>query len=120
MSKYHYIFIHPGYPVDPMIADISAACGVELRPAQDEFIDFSAPLDRAAVEVEVDHEYEEDHGIPFEKYDSMLTVRDFDRDIERQEVIAQQIFGNLAETGKYSLALVLDLQKLIDSAGPPL
>ncbi|MFG2531473.1 hypothetical protein [Streptomyces sp. NPDC048516] len=47
MSNYRYLFIHPGYPVEPVIADISAACGVPLRQAEDEFIDFSAPLTRA-------------------------------------------------------------------------
>lgn len=118
MSEYHYIFIHPGRPEQRLISDISSACGVALRPVDSEFIDYSAHLGHAAVEVELSHEYEEDCGVPFEKYDSLLSVRDFASDVARQESLARTIFRNLASLERYSLVLVRDLQVLLDSASP--
>ena len=118
MSEYHYIFIHPGQPEQRLISDISFACGVALRAADSEFIDYSAHVGHAAVEVELSHEYEEDIGVPFEKYDSLLSIRDLASDLTRQESLARTIFRNLASLERYSLVLVLDLQVLLDSASP--
>ncbi|NGO15345.1 hypothetical protein G5C60_49155 [Streptomyces sp. HC44] len=119
MSQYHYIFIHPGSPREQLLADISFACGVQLAPVSSECvdcIDYAASLGQAAVEVELSHEYEEDHGIPFGRYESLFTVRDFGSDLARQEALAREIFGRLASLGRYSLMLVLDLQQLIETA----
>jgi len=118
MSQYHYIFIHPGTPREQFLADISFACGVQLAPVSSEYIDYAANLGHAAVEVEFSHEYEEDHGIPFEQYESLFTIRDFDSNLARQESLAREIFGRLASLGRYSLILVLDLQQLIEKAVP--
>ncbi|WP_065964932.1 hypothetical protein [Streptomyces sparsogenes] len=118
MSEYHYVFISPGRPRERLLSDISYACGVDLRSASSEFVDYSANLGYAAVEVELSHEYEEAYGIPFEAYDSLLAVRDFGSDLVRQENLARAIFRNLASLERYSLALVLDLQVLLDSAIP--
>jgi hypothetical protein len=119
MSAYHEIFLRPGRPVPSLVADISAACGAPLREADAEFIDYSATIGRAAVELELSNEYDNDFGIPFEDFDVSLTIRDFDSDKERELRTAYQIFHNLAGTGKYALLLVFDLQKLIDSYTPP-
>ena len=113
MSTYHYIFITPGKPVEDLVADLSAACGVPLREAESEYIDFSANIGDAAIELELEHDYEEDYGIPFEQYDSLIVIRDFDQDMERQERTAQELFQRLARLGKYRMMLVWDLQKLI-------
>ncbi|MGP3926507.1 MULTISPECIES: hypothetical protein [unclassified Streptomyces] len=118
MSEYHYVFIHPGHPREQLVADISSACGVNLKPVDSEFIDYAVNLGHAAVEVEFSHEYEEAYGIHFERYDSLFTVRDFDSDMARQEDLARHIFRNLASLGRYSLILVLDLQQLLDSESP--
>lgn len=120
MSSYHDIFITPAEPVETLIRDVSAACGSDLQPREGEYVSYSASLGCAAVEVELEHDYEEDHGIAFDKYDAVITIRDFDRDKVREEALARDIFRKLAETKKYALALVFDLQMLIDSAGPPL
>jgi hypothetical protein len=119
MSEYHEIFIHPGSPVDQLVADISSACGVELRPIEGEFIAYSAKIGSAAVELELSHEYEEDRGMAFEAYDSLITVRDFDSDLARQEATARRVFSNLASLQKYRLMLVFDVQQFIESATPP-
>ncbi|WP_210585584.1 hypothetical protein [Streptomyces sp. GESEQ-35] len=117
MSEYHYVFIRPGFPRDRLLGDIAEACRGELEPVDEEFIDYAANLGHAAAEVELTHEYEEDHGMPFERYDSLLTVRDFDSDVKRQEAIARRIFDTLAATGRYDLMLVRDLQELLASFG---
>ncbi|MEU6777184.1 hypothetical protein [Streptomyces sp. NPDC046759] len=75
-------------------------------------------MGNAAVEVEFTHEYEEDHGMWFERYDSLFTVRDFDSNLERQEVTARRIFENLAALDRYELLLVRDLQEPLASSGP--
>ncbi|MEK8173737.1 hypothetical protein NKH77_46850 [Streptomyces sp. M19] len=118
MSRYHYVFIKPGQPAERLVSDISTACGTRLRPVDDEFIDYAANLGSSAVEVELTHEYEEAFGMPFEKYDALCSVRDFESDLTRQGNVARQIFANLASLNRYSLLLTLDLQVLIDTAEP--
>ncbi|MFE0508555.1 hypothetical protein [Streptomyces sp. NPDC058964] len=61
---------------------------------------------------------EEDHGMSFERYDSLFAVRDFDSNLERQEATARRIFDNLAALDRYELLLVRDLQELLASSGP--
>lgn len=119
MSAYHQIFIHTDRPLDILLADLASASGAALRPCEDEFIDYSVSVQRAAVELELHHDFEEDFGIPFERYESLVTIRDFDSDKDREEVVARRIFSHLASTGRYSLALVFDLQRLL-TASPPL
>ncbi|MFD7403794.1 hypothetical protein ACFV7R_14225 [Streptomyces sp. NPDC059866] len=118
VSEYHYVFVLPGSPRERLVGDISVACGAALGPVDSEFVDYAANLGYAAVEVELSHEYEEDHGIPFDRYDSLLTVRDFDSDLDRQEATARRIFDNLSAVGRYELILVRDLQRLLASSGP--
>ncbi|NUP18988.1 MAG: hypothetical protein HOZ81_23435 [Streptomyces sp.] len=119
MSEYHYIFIRPGFPREQLVQDIAAACGAEMRPMDAEFVDFAGNLGHAAVEVELTHEYEDDHGMPFDRYDSLFTVRDFDSNLERQETTARRIFENLSALGRYNLILVRDLQELLASSDVP-
>ncbi|WAZ23830.1 hypothetical protein STRCI_005200 [Streptomyces cinnabarinus] len=116
MSEYHYIFARPGFPRERLVQDISTACAVELRPTDDEFVDYAGNLGYAAVEVEFTHEYEGDRGMPFERYDSLVTIRDFDTNLERQEATARHIFENLATLGRYDLLLVRDLQESLASS----
>ncbi|MGP3968943.1 hypothetical protein [Streptomyces sp. 6N223] len=118
MSAYHEIFIHPGRPVERLISDISFACGVPLETVEGEHITHAAGLGFAAVEVELSHEYEGVPGLPFESYDSLITVRDYGSDPDRQAAAARGIFESLASLRRYRLLLVLDLQQFIDSAEP--
>lgn len=119
VSAYFTIFITPAEPVETLIRDVSEACGAILQPQDDEYVNYSVSVCRAAGEVELEHDYEEDHGIDFEKYDALITIRDFDRDEGREEGLTREIFRKLADTGKCSVALVFDLQLLIASAEPP-
>ncbi|MEU8627356.1 hypothetical protein [Streptomyces sp. NPDC048669] len=119
MSVSHTIFISPGRPVERLISDIGSACGTLLHVTTPGRIDYSASLGRAAVEVELSHDYEDDHGIRFEDYDALITVRDFDSNIQRQEQIATDVFRNLAHLDTYCMVLVRDFQRLLDSAVAP-
>ncbi|MFF4502126.1 hypothetical protein [Streptomyces sp. NPDC001401] len=75
MSEYHYVFVRPGHPRGRLRRDISAACGAHLHPVDAEFIDYAAGLGHAVIEVELTHDYDADHGIPFGRHDSLNTVR---------------------------------------------
>lgn len=119
MSEYHYVFLHPGNPRQQLVDDVGAACGTELEPADDEFVDYSANLGHTAVELEFTHEYDDDHDMPFERYDSLLTVRDFDSNLERQAATALRIFERLAALDRYDLMLVRDLQELLAASNRP-
>ncbi|MFJ9425643.1 hypothetical protein [Streptomyces sp. NPDC101249] len=119
MSSHHSIFIHPGHPVDALVGDVALACGGRLRPAVNGPADYILGLSDATLELETEHEYEEDKGVPFERYEVVLTVRNSDGDMEREEVIARQIFHELAVLRRYWLILVFDLQAVIDTAAPP-
>ncbi|MER7725116.1 hypothetical protein [Streptomyces sp. NPDC096323] len=118
MSITHTIFISPGQPVERLISDIGSACGSPLHVKTPGYIDYSVSLGHAAVEVELSHDYEEDHGIRFEDYDALITVRDFGSDVQRQEQIAADIFRNLTRLDTYRMVLVRDFQRLLDSATP--
>lgn len=119
MSEHHYVFVHPRSPHEQLVADLSWACGVQMRALDSTpDLDYSANLRHAAVELELEHEYEEDQGMPFERYDSVFAVRDFNSDLGRQEATARQIYEGLASLRRYHLLLTLDVQAFIDAATP--
>jgi hypothetical protein len=119
MSTYHEIFVASELPVDVLLADLAFVAGAELTRANGDPVDYSVGVGRDAIQVELEHEYEEDYGIPFERYPRVVTIRDYDRDMARQGDWAQRVFDHLASTGRYALLLVFDLHELIDS-DPPL
>lgn len=119
MSAYHEIFIHTAEPLDVLLADLATASGAELRPRDGTPVDYSVGLEHAAVELELQHDFEEDFGIPFERYERVVTIRDFDRDKDREEALARRLYASLTSTGRYRLVLVYNLQRLL-AASPPL
>lgn len=118
MSTYHQIFIATEQPVPVLLGDLAAVAGREPAPADSDPVDYAVAIGRDAVEVELTHDFEEDYGIPFERYEVLVTVRDFDRDLARQEECARRVFDHLAGTGRYALLLVFDLRDLLDSSPP--
>ena len=119
MSAYHQIFARRQRPPQQLVSDVAAAIGASLAPVggqAGEGIAYAGQAGRAAVEIEMSHEFEDDRGIPFSRYPIVITVRDYDSDKGREETVAREIFGALCGHG-YSLLLVLDLQKLLDSCG---
>ncbi|MFE7188250.1 hypothetical protein [Kitasatospora sp. NPDC057541] len=115
MSTHHELFVEraDGVSDEQLVADVEAACGVPLLPSGNEFDDWYAGFEHTKVRLAFSHDFEEDKGIPFERYDSYLDVKDLDGDLVRQEATARRCYDALAATGRYRLALVLDLQRLI-------
>jgi hypothetical protein len=116
MSAYHQIFVRGQRPEEQLVSDVAAAIGAPVAPVSGESIAYAGQVGRAAVEIEMSHEYEDDRGIPLSQYPIIITVRDYDSDKGREETVARQIFGVLCGQG-YSLLLVLGLQKLLDTCG---
>jgi hypothetical protein len=118
MSVYHFVFVHPGNPVDELLAEISAAFGATLKSTDNPDTDFVATRDGVGMEVVLSHEYDEDRGMLFDRYDSVLEIRGPQRDLGRQEFAAVAVFESLKARGKYWLALVYDLQRVVKVADP--
>ncbi|GLW70962.1 hypothetical protein Kpho02_32610 [Kitasatospora phosalacinea] len=59
-----------------------------------------------------------DRGIPFDRFQAVMVVRDIDRDVERQAAVARRIVRGLADTGRYWAVLVYELQSFLESAAP--
>jgi hypothetical protein len=111
MTAYHQIFV-PSGPVDQLLREIGEACGCALAKADGDPIDFAASLEHVAVDVELHHGLEPDHGIPFDEFATVVTVRDYDRDLTRQEGVARRLFEHLARAHD-RLLLVFDAQELL-------
>ncbi|NEB93961.1 hypothetical protein [Streptomyces bauhiniae] len=118
MTAYHDIFIHPGGPEETLLADLAEVCGTRLRRIGVEGVDYGADIGGTALELELDHDYEDDKGVPFERYRAVLTVRDFGGDKDRERLTAEDLFHRLAALQRYWLVLVFDLQKVIDRSAP--
>jgi hypothetical protein len=119
MSAYHQIFARRPRPPQQLVSDVAAAIGGPLAPVggqASEGIAYAGQAGRAAVEIEMSHEFEDDRGIPFSQYPIVITVRDYDSDKGREETVAREIFAALCGR-EYSLLLVLDLQQVLDTCG---
>lgn len=86
MTSHHSIFIHPGHPVEALVADVALACGGRLRRAVNGPADYVVSLGDTTLELEMEHEYEEDKGIPFERYQVVLAVRESNSSTEREDL----------------------------------
>jgi hypothetical protein len=118
MGTYHQIFVASEQPVEVLLVDLAAVAGEELTPIAAGPVDFAAENGRDAIEVELSHDLEGD-VLPYERYPITVTVRDYDRDMERQEQWARRVYDHLVSTGRYSLFLVFDYFELL-TAAPPL
>ena len=115
MSGYHQIFLAADKPEEQLISEIAAAAGCELTPVDSPQSDiaYAGEVDRTAVEIELSHEFEDDMGIQFSRYRTVVTVRSYDNDKEREESVARAIFENLRKSHDYPMALVFDLSLLL-------
>ena len=114
MSTYHQIFVRTMRTESELAADVGVAADVQLTEDPDSPIRYAGKRPYAAVEIESSHDFLDDYGIPFEQYPIVITIRDFDRDMSRQEAFAREVFSQLADLGKYSLLLVYNLDTLLE------
>lgn len=113
MTAYHEIFVDTDEPVGTLLADLAEACGTQFAEVEGEAMDYVSHTETAFVDVEVHHQFDNDHSLLFEQYPLLVTVRDRDRDLQRQERSARTLFDALAAKGRYRLMLTYDLTQLI-------
>ncbi|MFJ9952123.1 hypothetical protein [Kitasatospora sp. NPDC091207] len=119
MSSSHYLFLQPVDSGVDLLVDLGTACGSELRRVDNEYMDHVTTVDGGTrAELRLSHPFEEDQGIPFERFQAVLEVRDIDRDMDRQLAVARRIVRHLADTKRYWVVLVYELQSYIESAAP--
>lgn len=116
MSTYHQIFVRTRRSESELAADVARAVGVPVTKAENgnNPIKYGGKRPYAAVEIELTHDFLDDYGIPFEQYPIVITFRDFDQDMSRQEAFAREVFGKLSSSGNYSMILVFDLTELLE------
>ncbi|MBK3585792.1 hypothetical protein [Streptomyces sp. PvR018] len=119
MTSHHSILIHPGVPGEPLTADVATAFGTRLLPVARGPADYSADLGGTGLERGLSHDYVEDRGIPFDRYQVIASLWDFGGDGERERASAEHIFNRPAELRRYWPALVFDVQAVIATAAPP-
>jgi hypothetical protein len=98
VSACHQVFIRSSHPADRLAADVSAAAGTPVAAAPSGRIAYSRSAGHAAVETEMSHAFD-DAALDFTACPVLVTIRDFDRDRNRQEELARSIFRGLASEG---------------------
>lgn len=117
MSAHHQVFVRTSLPAARLIADIGAAAQARIIPVHGGPASFAGDVGHAAVEMELCHDFEDDQDLDFTAYPILITVRDFGRDLARQETLARRLGSALAGQG-YSVLVAFDLQQLLDRLGP--
>lgn len=123
MSRQTHIFIGTDQPVDAVMAILESALGRTFihENGSDPYI----RLDPVAVYVGP-HEFDDDDitfadGSPIplhSQYPHWIEVRDTERDLQRQEAVARQVFEALKAAGNWRLVLIDDMQHVTDSYDP--
>ncbi|MFI1462969.1 hypothetical protein [Nocardia carnea] len=116
MSSYHQIFIDTDMDEPTLVTSIQTITGARPRTQQapDGATLKAFILDNTAVELETSHDYEDDLGIPFSKFRTVVTVRDLNSNKIREESTARWLFDQLCSADATHGLLVVDLQKVID------
>lgn len=116
MSAYHYLFIRTDLATEDFLGDVAAATGspvVSVGDEASEDVDYASKVGSAAVDIVLRHDFDDEPEMPMSEYPIHLAVRDYERDLDRQETAARTIFDLLCSRGKYSVMLVFDLQRLV-------
>lgn len=125
MSQSTLIFAGPDQPASAVREVIESVLGGSFTfPAQDGEDPYLAH-ERADVYVGP-HDHEDDEiafpdgsWVPLRTgYPHCVEVRDIDRDIDRQQALAGQIFDALRADGRWRLVYVDDMQAVLDSFQP--
>ena len=119
MSVHDLVFIATDRPLDAVIDAIIGSLPGDLRRAPD-----GMPIlifGHTAVDFEV-HDFEADASdhpeIVLTKYPYLLKVRDLERDLDRQEAVAMQVFDVAAACGWPTVAF-REMQHLLARYDPP-
>ncbi|HEU5427575.1 MAG TPA: hypothetical protein VFU74_11915 [Actinocrinis sp.] len=118
MSAYHQIFVRTAEPPETLLADLAELCNEPFKRIDDGPVDYASHTATAFIDVELHHDFDADRDMPFNEYPWLITLRDRERDQDRQQHAARQVFDALAATGRYRLMLVHDLQRLLATYPP--
>jgi hypothetical protein len=122
MARTTDLFVGTSEPADAVIAALEHAFGASFTRLQDE--DPYLPLGQVTVYVGSHHQDDEEikgpdgswQWLPLRsQYPYRVEVRDLDHDADRQLATARQVFDALKAVGRWNLALVDDMQQLLDS-----
>jgi hypothetical protein len=110
LSAYTEIFVASDDDMAAVAAVVGAVLGSDFTPTEGDY--WTAVHDHAAYDLEV-NDFETDRDLNFDDFTWLIAVRDLDRDLERQQVLARQLFDKLATATSWPMMLTHDLQRLL-------
>jgi hypothetical protein len=122
MSRQTHVFVGTGQPEAVMaVLENALDCKFIHEEGSDPYI----RLGSVAIYIGP-HEFDDDDiafndGSPIplhSQYPCWIEVRDTEKDLQRQEAVARQVFDVLKAAGRWPLVLIDDMQHLIDSYDP--
>ncbi|MGW0178291.1 hypothetical protein [Nocardia sp. NPDC003345] len=115
MSAYHQIFLDRSAEGRVVVEALARITG--SAPQRGDASDGSGVqmfiFGRSVVELEMSHNYEDDLGIAFSDFPTMITVRNLDSDKSKEMQTAKRLFDELMKYGSFGGILVFDLQKIL-------
>ncbi|MDH6193454.1 hypothetical protein M2272_000075 [Mycobacterium frederiksbergense] len=117
MSAYHQIFIRTNKSEQDLIRDLGFAASTAINPVHRNEIAYGDRMPNGVIEVELHHDFDDDFGMKFSSYPTVVTVRELNADKTREEQLARTIFEKLRIIGGYELLLAFDLQRLVLQTG---
>lgn len=118
MATYVQIFLRPlrERSTQAVIDDVSRAAGTQLLddPVHHEN-SYVGMREDTAVELFVDHGFDDDDDMPFSSHPYMLRFRTLTRDVEHARAYMERSYTGLKNTGNYSMFSTYDLQDLLAS-----
>lgn len=115
LSAHYEIFTKPSNNELDLIEDIQRITGkgAEDSISRNGGTGYLFDLGNYIIDVELTHDYDDDHGIPFSKYPIVVTIRDLGSDRRREESTARKLFEALHREGRYNGVLVYDFRQLL-------
>ena len=119
MSAHVEIFVRPltaGVLAPTVAADVGELAGVTLASDPDRSGEYVGVHGRTVVEMFVDHDLENDVGMPFADHPYMIRFRNLDHDSDEESRLMKEIYEKVVQTGRYSTFATRDLQVVLGSS----
>jgi len=119
MSSHFEIFIRPldeDVSTQNVVDDVGTIATVELKYDAERPDEYVGVRDRTVIEMFVNHEIENDEGLPFADHPYMIRFRNMDNDSEEEKKYMKEVYAKLVRIEHYSAFTTKDLQIVIDSA----
>ncbi len=120
MTAYHQMFVRTTKSNRELIQDLSLVTGAEISANQkaSSAIAYFGRVGNTVIEVELEHVFEEDHGMNFGAYSVLVTIRELNAERSEEARVARDVFEKLKSIGDYELLLVFNLQTLVARCPP--